>query len=617
MCGICGYIGYTPGYKYVFHGIKMLLNRGYDSTGMCGINNKQLLLKKFASLDNKEPIERLEEVIDDYSDITSPIIAHTRWATCGAKTDINSHPHNDYTNRFSIVHNGIIENHLQIKKELIEKYSIKFQSTTDTEVIINLISVMYDKYKDIHIAMKHAFQKLEGTWGIVLISILEPDKLYCARHGSSLLVGFNDSDNYMMVASEQSGFSKYINCYVTLNDNDIVILKKQNDKCHFQKIDFSNNYEIRQVTTIDYSVHPDPYPYWTLKEINEQAECTNRAINMGSRILNDSMVKLGGLERYHNYLTNIDNLILLGCGTSYNAGLYVSHQFKQISGFNTVQVFDGAEFEDYDIPKTGTSCLILISQSGETHDLYRCMTIAKRNNVFTIGVINVIDSLIAREVDCGVYINAGREVGVASTKAFTSQSVVLHLIAIYFAQILQINEVSRRQIICDIRQLSIDINNTIQISSNCTKHIAKYLLDKNSLFIIGKGIVESIAKEGSLKIKEIGYIHSEAYSSSSLKHGPFSLLNKDTPVIILTPNDKHFKCNQSIVEEIITRNSTVFGISNVNLDKKYNKCIKIPNNNTFTNLLMNIPLQFIAYELAVIKGTNPDKPKNLAKTITV
>jgi glucosamine--fructose-6-phosphate aminotransferase (isomerizing) len=612
MCGICGFIGFFDGFNYGFDGIQMLLNRGFDSLGVCTINNNEFIARKFISNDGnvEDMVNNLKNVTGTFTD-ASNIIFHSRWRVCGAKTEINCHPHIDYTNRFSIVHNGIIENYMEIKNKL-EAQGIPFRSQTDTEVIVNLISILYDKYNDIEKAMEETFNQLEGTWGIVLLAKEFPNKMFCARHGSPLLIGYGD--NYMMVASEQSGFYKYVNNYICLNDHDIVVLEKKDNKIIFHK---KNNYTIRKITSDLGNKTPDPYPHWTIKEIYEQYDASLRAMGMGSRISNDKEVKLGGLDDHIDDLKRINNLILLGCGTSYHAGLYTSNTFKEISGFGTVQIFDGAEFTKYDIPKSGKTALIFISQSGETKDLYRCIEIGRDNNLLMIGVVNVVDSLIAREVTCGVYLNAGREVAVASTKAFTTQVIVLSLIAVWFAQIRNINDNKRETIIKWLRRLPLDIKTTIDNCIETTKEVAKKLVNNNSLFIIGKGKCDPIGKEGALKIKEIGYVHAESYSSSALKHGPLSLLGKNTPVIMIVPNDEHYGKNIGVADEIKSRDSQIFGISDTDMTNIFNINIRIPKNDYYSSLLANIPLQLIAYELAVLKGTNPDKPSNLAKVVTV
>lgn len=614
MCGIVGSISSNiVTNQHLLYGLKMLLNRGYDSVGLCAIKDNQFILHKHATENGIDPIDILESKIELYDNIVSPMIGHSRWASCGPRTSINAHPHVDYTGKFALVHNGIIENYEQIKAELISN-GVSFKSETDSEVICNLISYYYHNEKvTVEQAMKYAFDRLEGTWGICLISLEQTDKLYLSRHGSPLLVGFGT--NLMMVASEQSGFAKYVKNYVCLNDHDIVVLHSTNGKVTFDK---KSNYELRKVTADLGNLTPAPHPHWTIKEIHEQADAIMRAIGMGSRIdENNTTVRLGGLNKHIEELKKIDNLILLGCGTSYHSGLYISSIFKEISGFNTVQVYDGAEFTKHDIPKTGTTALIFISQSGETKDLYRCIEIGKDNELLMIGVVNVVDSLIAREVHCGVYLNAGREVAVASTKAFTSQSVVLTMIAIWFAQIKNINTHKRNKLIMSLRRLPLDIKTIIEQSHEKCKHIAQLLLNYQSMFIIGKGMCDAIGQEGSLKIKEIGYIHSEAYSSSALKHGPFSLLGKNTPVIMLILNDEHFGKNQGVADEIKARESNIISIGDVCHDTKFDVSIKVPENECFKSLLTNVPMQLIAYELAILKKTNPDKPLNLAKVVTI
>ena len=611
MCGICCFVGNFSGGGKVLLGIKMLLNRGYDSTGICGIDNdNNFLMRKYASTSECDSLDLLNNHREEFDQLVCPLIAHSRWATCGLKTDINAHPHVDYTGRFSLVHNGIIENHNIIKSELINKHKVVFKSQTDTEVIVNLISVMYDLYLDISKAITTTLSLLKGTWAIALISTLEPTKLYCICNGSPLLVGYGD--NFMMVASEQIGFANSVNEYVIINDNDLVIL--DSNPVSFNK---KFNYIPRKLTANDIQLSPHPFQYWTLKEIYEQYDSSIRALNNYSRINDKSTVNLHELNDHNGILSDVDNLIILGCGTSYNAALYASNMFKEISGINTVQVFDGAEFKNCDIPMKGKTVLVFVSQSGETRDLYQCINIGKERNLTMIGIINVVDSLIARNMNYNIYLNCGNEVAVASTKAFTNQVIVLSLLSVWFAQNNNINIDERTTIIKSLRALPMDIQTTLNNTMTFAEDIAKKIMDIPSVFVIGKGTTETIAKEGALKIKEISYVHTEACNSSSLKHGPFSLLVNKIPVIIIALDDHNFSKNMSVAEEIIARDATIFGISDMELDNKFSDKIKIPYNNVFGPLLANIPLQMIAYKTAVLKKVNPDKPINLAKVITV
>jgi glucosamine--fructose-6-phosphate aminotransferase (isomerizing) len=423
------------------------------------------------------------------------------------------------------------------------------------------------------------------------------------------------TDEYAIITSEQSGFCNMVNNYITLNNDDICIIIKDNDKINIKT---SNQYIHKKVNILNYDLTPHPYKHWTIKEIYEQPNTIFNAINRGGRIKNEKEVKLGGLESKIYLLKNIQNIIILGCGTSYNAGMYGSYYLKTLCNFNTVQVFDGAELNEYDIPKKGETAFILISQSGETKDLHRCIDIAQRNNIITIGIINVIDSLIAREVDCGIYCNAGREMGVASTKAFTSQVICLSMLSIWFAQINNLNEIKRTQMIKDLHNLSNDFKNVIENIEPKIKNIASKFKNYNNLFLLGKGTDEYIAKEGSLKIKEISYIHSEGYSSSSLKHGPFALLDENFPTIIVNCQYEHTNKILNSFEEVHSRNSPIILITNNSLDINKNcDIIKISKNHTYESLLAIIPLQLLAYYLSINRNINPDIPKNLAKVVTV
>jgi glucosamine--fructose-6-phosphate aminotransferase (isomerizing) len=647
MCGIAGIIGNVNVYDYLIMAISMLMNRGYDSMGICTIrvtkgiaftsgegtltNNQfgeenKFIIDKFASKENILAIDLLKQTKNNHQDRNIGI-CHARWSTHGAKTDINAHPHNDTYDLFSIVHNGIIENYLELKEKLI-KNNYKFKSETDTEVIVNLISYHFfnlnsqniNKSDIIKKSIENALFELEGTYALAIIYKNDPNTLYCVRQGSPLLVSVNN--NFGFITSEKSGFCDKVNSYIALENNDLCIINKTEtginmttSKCYKDKIKKITNESLLENETFNNSCLP--FSHWTLKEIIEQPISIDRSIGMGGRILNESMVKLDGLERMKDKLIKIQNIILLGCGTSYHSALVGAEYMKDLCNFNVVQVFDGGSFTKKDIPKIGYTGIIYISQSGETKDLHRCLELVKDLDVINIGVINVVDSLIAREVDCGVYLNAGREVAVASTKAFTSQVIVLSLISIWFAQINNINEKKRINYISCLNKLKFDLQQLIINCQDKCKEISKLLVNKNSMFILGKGILEFVAKEGALKIKEIGYIHAEGFCSTALKHGPYSLIENNTPIILLTPNDEFFVRNQGILEEIKSRHAFVIGISDIQLSDKCNIQIYIPSNKIYQNILSIIPMQFIAYFLAIDKNNNPDYPRNLAKVVTV
>ena len=607
MCGIIGFIGFNQCYKFIIEGLQQLQNRGYDSAGICTLsNNNKFLIYKYASKSNINAINLLKQ--KKFKDDTIGI-GHTRWATHGPKTDLNSHPHLDINNQFSLVHNGIIENFNELKNDLISK-NYTFKSQTDTEVIVNLLAYENTLVENVEDAIRNTINKLEGTYALCILNKDEPNKLYCVRHGSPLLISI--TDNEALIVSEQSGFCNKANSYLCLDNQDICVLEKKDSKIN---ITTNNSYNLKKSTNVESQLTPYPYNHWMIKEIYDQLKSSKRAISNGGRLFDDNRVKLGGLESTKEKLIKIKNLILLGCGTSYFAGLTSIKYFKELCNFNTIQIFDGAEFNSDDIPKIGETALLLLSQSGETKDLHRCIKIGNDNNLFIIGVVNVVDSLIARESNCGCYLNAGREVAVASTKSFTSQIIILSMIAIWFAQIHNINDNKRLQYISDIRKLSNDIGQVLSAGEKYKKFIDQ-LHDKKSMFILGKGNLEAIAKESSLKIKEVSYIHAEGYSGSSLKHGPFGLLEKDFPVILIDSDINHYNKMINVYEEVKSRHANVITISN-NYNLERDNLILIPQNKTFSNLLSIIPMQIIAYEISIRKGINPDFPRNLAKVVTV
>ena len=643
MCGIFAFLGNKFDINNLYSGLSALQNRGYDSAGMSSIIDGNFIVDKYASTNTSLALDLLKPYLYKHK-LTNNFISHVRYSCVGISSDQNSHPHVDYTNKFSLIHNGIIENYDDLKKELLKletqnkreekivfksetqnkrEEKIVFKSETDTEVIVNYIGYYYSKGYSVNEAINKTLGKLKGTWSLVIQCIDQPDKLFCCCKGSPLLLGVNN--DYAMVTSEQSGFSYYIKEYITLKDNDVITLSKQENKIIISSKSSENkiqDYELRNVKSSNYELTPEPYSHWTLKEIYEQPESSLRTMGMGSKLENDEKVRLKEFNVKYRELLEIKNLIILGCGTSYNAGLYSSYTLKLISGFNTVQIFDGAEFDISDVPKEGKTGLILLSQSGETKDLHRCLKIAKNNKLMTIGVINVIDSTIAKEVDCVVYLNSGREMGVASTKCFTSQIVCLNIISCWFSQYRNINKLERMSIIKNLKTLPKDIMNVIDDTLEQCIQASKYLINYESSFLLGKRENQAIAMEGSLKIKEIGYININGYSTSSLKHGSYALIQEGYPVILLLPDDSFFQRNNSVGEELKSRGAYVITISDKNdtsgyMNTKYDLNIKISNNEVFYGVLANISLQLIAYHVALLKGNKIDTPRNLCKSVTV
>ena len=626
MCGIFGILSNTPEniFSSILEGLTQLQNRGYDSSGFCVYSKGKMQIHKFASTNEETSLQKLRNLELDMGpeDIDWIGMGHNRWATHGGKTDVNSHPHISNDGKIAIVHNGIIENYQDIKKQLIAE-GFCFYSQTDTEVIVNLISSYLkdiSKEESLTIEQKkiYAIEKticqLQGTYGIILMFQDDQNALYCMKNGSPILIGEND--NTVIITSEQSGFCNRMNDYFILNNDDICIIRKQDGVLNIHTTHF---YDRKPITVRLEDISPYPFQHWTIKEIFDQPNTILNAINRGGRIKNTREVKLGGLEAHIDTFKSIDNIILLGCGTSYNAGLYGMYFLKSVCHFNIIQVIDGAEFDVYHIPKIGKTAGIFISQSGETKDLHRCIEIANKCNIFTIGVINVVDSLIAREVQCGIYCNAGKEIGVASTKSFTSQVICLSLFAVWCAQINGWNETKRFRMINDLHNLSNDIKNIIEneeIQNNVQK-IAKEFKSYSSMFLLGKSTDECIAREGALKIKEITYIHAEAYSSSALKHGPFALLDEHLPTIIFDCSEEHRAKNRNCFEEVYSRRSPILFITNASIPEDRCQIIHIKTNSTYSSLLGIIPIQMFSYYVSIYKNINPDIPKNLAKVVTV
>jgi len=614
MCGIYGILSKEINaniIQFILDGLMQLQNRGYDSAGIYCINqNNEYLFKKYASDDSLDALDRLNKMNLENKNYTVGI-GHNRWATHGAKTDINAHPHQSNNEEFIIVHNGIIENFQALKDGLISK-GYTFYSQTDTEVIANLLEENYKETLDTIQAIKKTIEMLSGTYGLVIIHKQQPSKLYCVRNGSPLLIGHND--DYCIITSEQSGFCKKVNTYITLSNDDVCEISI--DAKSRIKIDYKIKSPSKKITLDNVELTPSPYEHWTLKEIYEQPQKILNSINLGGRILSNNMVKLGGLDLNRDKLKNIEHIILLGCGTSYYSCMYGKSFFKKLGNFNTIQLYDGADFDENDIPVKGETLIIFVSQSGETKDLHRCINIAKNKNIITMGVINVVDSLIAREVDFGIYCNAGREMGVASTKAFTTQVICLCLCALWFSQDRNINKHIRTHIIRDLQNLSADFTKCLDVAYSSVDSAVNILSKYNNLFILGKNNDEAIAHEGALKIKEIAYIHSEGFSSSALKHGPFALLGPDMPLILLNNNVEYEPKVLNCYEEVASRKSPIIFITN-NTHMQKENTIYIPYNESFSSLLSIIPFQLIAYKISVLRGINPDKPKNLAKVVTV
>ena len=626
MCGITAYIGNRIACQVIIEGLIILQNRGYDSAGISTINNigKIITTKKASQNTTCDSIKYLTESLAAHWNNTIGI-GHSRWATHGSKNNKNSHPHNDTTNRFSLVHNGVIENHSNLREFLFDNY-IHCISDTDTEVIVQLIYYYSTNGLGFEDSTKAAINRLEGTWGLVILDSQNPNTLIAARHGSPILVGVGQDE--IFIGSEAAAFQKYTTQYISLNNNEIAVIKYNSDKIKGNKIDMlisgssisSNNSRIKSAETEEILMSPQPYDHWTIREINEQPYSIQVALNNGGRILNDSEVALGGLNMNKKRLMGIRNLIIVGCGTSRHAGLFISSIMRQLCGFNTVQVVNGSEFGMSYINGTYKPGILALSQSGETKDVMRCLEmVSNRDNVVTFSVVNRVGSQVARTTKCGVYLNAGREVAVASTKSFTSQITVLSLISVWYSQNRNLHRKIRTEMIESVRRLSTcyhTILSSDSIDTMCDQ-VAEYLKDRITCFILGKGLASYIAYEGALKIKEIGYVHAEGYPGGSLKHGPFALIEEGTPIILILLDDIERSYMESTISEVKSRGAFTIIITNIQEYTDGDINIYIPENGILSALLAVVPLQLIAYKLSVLRGIDCDKPRNLAKVVTV
>jgi glutamine---fructose-6-phosphate transaminase (isomerizing) len=612
MCGIIACLNCKNQIQILLEGLNQLQNRGYDSCGISILENELFKTQKYASTKEEQGLQKLQKNINLPQ--TNIGIAHTRWATHGAKNDTNAHPHIDFYENVSLVHNGIITNYMTLKKKLISE-GFNFYGETDTEVVSNLISYHLQKEEEPFAAFKNAISQLEGSWGLVVIIKSKPNSLFISKSGSPLLLG-RDNDG-LIVGSEISAFCNRSNTIISLEEGDLMEINSDNISTgdgEFNSLSvFFKNRDVLSLEDSVFQINPYPFPHWMIKEIMEQPIAIQRTLNYGARILGEK-IKLGGLSNNEELLKNKDEIIILGCGTSLNAGIWISYILKKKKIFKNVKIIDASEFEIYEITEPKKTICVVLSQSGETKDVHRCMVKIKGINIPIIGIVNSVGSLIARESDCGIYLNAGREVSVASTKSFVCQQIALTLMTLWFHQTNNSFDIFIKDTIKELQFISSHVENTL-MNMEKLKEIARQLVDHKSCFLLGKNIFEPIAREGALKLKEIGYIHAEAFAGGSLKHGPFSLIEEGLPIFLFIMDDLYKEFMLNTYEEVKSRGANVIIISNMEL--KVKNLIKIPKLNNLGSILSIFPIQIIAYEMALLKGHNPDYPRNLAKVVTV
>ena len=612
MCGIVGYIGTKKACPILLAGLSRLEYRGYDSAGISTIEKDELSVMKdkgrVKNLSNLDGIDNLEGTIG---------IAHTRWATHGKPSKENSHPHQDNSKTFSVVHNGIIENYNELRKFLTDN-GYTFYSQTDTEVIPNLIHYYFTKdtkNDDLKFlrAVKNACLDLKGSFAIEVISKLYPDNMIVVRQDSPLVIGTCEDEKYL--SSDIPAILSYTRDFYLLNDLEFVVLTKNSAKFYDKDLN-----EIEKKTqNIEWNAsaaEKDGFDDFMLKEIYEQPTAIRETI--GAKINLNSICEFDELGFTKDYLSSLNRIYIVACGTAMHAGLSGKNAIEKLCRI-PVEVDIASEFRYRDPIVDNKTLCIFISQSGETADTIAALKLSKEKGAKTLAISNVIGSSITREADYSIYTHAGPEIAVASTKAYTSQVILINILAIYFAEILESSsKESLNSLKKDILELPKKIEETLECNETI-KDFAKKIYQEKDVFFLGRGIDETVAREGSLKLKEISYIHSESYAAGELKHGPIALIENGITVISILTVPDLVKKTVSNIQEVITRGAKTLVITNQKIDKNmFNEVITIPETNYFVSPILSvIPLQLLAYYISKEKGLDVDKPRNLAKSVTV
>lgn len=611
MCGIVGYIGNQKASSILINGLLRLEYRGYDSAGIATMENDRIEVMK-----NKGRVNNLYE-LDGINDLIGTIgIAHTRWATHGKPSKENSHPHSDNSNTFAVVHNGIIENYNELKNFLIEK-GYKFLSATDTEVIPNLIHYYFsqdkiDDDKKLLRAVKNTCNDLKGSYAIEILSIYNKEKMIVVRKDSPLVIGKGNGENY--ISSDIPAILSYTKDFYLLDDNEIVELSRDEVKFYDKDLE-----EIQKpIKSIEWgaaSAEKDGYEDFMLKEIYEQPRAIRETV--GAKLDNGS-IEIEGIEFTKEYLETVNKIYIVACGTAMHAGLVAKTVIEKLCKI-PVEVDIASEFRYRDPLIDERTLSIYISQSGETADTIAALKLAKSKGAKTLAISNVIGSSITREADYSIYTHAGPEIAVASTKAYTSQVILLNILGMYFAEKLErVNKEVINNLKADILKLPSQIEEVLK-DTNQVHEFAKKVYKEKDMFFLGRGTDYAVSLEGSLKLKEISYIHSESYASGELKHGPIALIENDVTVIATMTNESLVEKSISNVQEVVTRGAKVLAITSEDVKNDgISQMIKIPKTNEFISPILSvIPMQLFSYYISKEKGLDVDKPRNLAKSVTV
>ena len=611
MCGIVGYIGTKKASPILINGLLRLEYRGYDSAGISTIEKDGLSIMKdkgrVKNLNNLPGIDDLEGTIG---------IAHTRWATHGKPSKENSHPHMDNSKTFSVVHNGIIENYNELRKFLINN-GYTFYSQTDTEIIPNLIHYYYskddnnDSFRFLR-AVKNACSDLKGSFALEIICKNDPNNMIVVRKDSPLVIGKGNGENY--ISSDIPAILSFTREFYLLEDLEFVVLSRDDAKFYDKNL----NPIDKKIQTIEWnasSAEKDGFEDYMLKEIYEQPTAIRETI--GAKLGEGSKCEFDELKFTKEYLKSLNKIYLVACGTAMHAGLAAKNMLERICKIPT-EVDIASEFRYRDPIVDEKTLCIFISQSGETADTIAALKLSKEKGAKTLAISNVIGSSFTREADYSIYTHAGPEIAVASTKAYTSQVVLLAILAIYFAETLELTDKNILELKSNILELPSKIEETLKCAEQI-KEFGHRIYQEKDVFFLGRGIDETVAKESALKLKEISYIHADSYPAGELKHGPIALIENDITVISIMTDKNLVEKTVSNIQEVITRGAKTLVVTNQNIDDKmFDTVIHIPETNTFISPILSvIPLQLLAYYISKEKGLDVDKPRNLAKSVTV
>ncbi len=608
MCGIVGYIGKKNTKEILISGLKKLEYRGYDSAGLALISDGGLVIEK-----EEGKVSKLQELVSKYKENEFKTgIAHTRWATHGEPSKLNAHPHTNQNKDIAIVHNGIIENYASLKKYLIKK-GHKFSSETDTEIFAHLIEENYSG--DILEAVRMSLKEVSGSYAFAVVHKDHKNKIIAAKKGSPLIIGVGKNEMYL--ASDVSAIVKYTKDIIYVDEEEIVEL--ENDKYNFYSFDKSRITKKMEKAMIDIAeIEKNGYDHYMLKEIYEQPKTILNAIR-GRIDLDEATPRLDGLDQNVDYIKKALRAIFVGCGTSWHAGIIGSYYMEKFAKIPTTCEY-ASELRYRDPVVDDKLLSFYISQSGETADSLAALKELKRKSATCLGIVNTVNSAIARETHGGVYLHAGTEIGVASTKAFTSQVTVTFLVSLLIGRLNNLSYEDSYKYLKELKNLPNKVEDALKVAKQVEKIAKKFKDAKNALFL-GRGINYPVALEGALKLKEISYVHAEGYPAAEMKHGPIALIDENMPVIVIATKDPLYEKTLANIQEVKARKGKVIVIANEG-DEKIKEfadyIIRVPETLPMLSPLINvIPLQLFSYYSALVRGCNVDQPRNLAKSVTV